>query len=478
MSVASAMSTTPQPAAGQPRERTVMRDAASAAFDVFLPRPAGRAERPDSRRSTLPEEAGPVREQALRDRRDRDDAQARAASRDEARDNRTRDRMDASADRAARASANMSASERSPADRASAEQESAASDASDKAASDTSGAAEADTAQSEEAGAAQADSATKDGEAQGAVAVLPEQVAATRLPGAPGAPIAAANGPAADGVPGAPGEIDLATGAGLQVMALAAGTGAAGTNAGTGSSKASSTIVAAGAGNEGDGASAPSPVQAALPVTAPPPAQTPASTSPAGSFAAIMSEIAGEAAAPDASQAGRSEAGSVTQPGMLLQASQAAQTTEAPRAHVAVHAPLALVPIEIGLKAAAGLNRFEIRLDPEELGRIDVRLDLGDDGSVSAKLVVDRVETLALLQRDARTLERAFEQIGLKTSGDGIAMTLRDPGSDERERQEQSPTSGRAAFDRRGEIDTTQAPQPETTTLQRWWRPGGVDLRI
>lgn len=88
--------------------------------------------------------------------------------------------------------------------------------------------------------------------------------------------------------------------------------------------------------------------------------------------------------------------------------------------------PLGAVAIEIGVRALAGARRFDIRLDPPELGRVDVRLDLGDDGSVKAHLTVDKVETLALLQRDARTLERAFEQAGLKPADGGVDLSLRD----------------------------------------------------
>ena len=88
-----------------------------------------------------------------------------------------------------------------------------------------------------------------------------------------------------------------------------------------------------------------------------------------------------------------------------------------------------------GLKTLAGVNRFEIRLDPAELGRIDVQLDISEDGEVKAHLVVDRVETLSLLQRDARTLERAFEQAGLKPSEGGVDLSLRDPAGDARHGQ-------------------------------------------
>ena len=40
------------------------------------------------------------------------------------------------------------------------------------------------------------------------------------------------------------------------------------------------------------------------------------------------------------------------------------------------------VAIDIASKAAAGTNHFEIRLDPPELGKIEIRLDVDKDGNV------------------------------------------------------------------------------------------------
>ncbi len=137
------------------------------------------------------------------------------------------------------------------------------------------------------------------------------------------------------------------------------------------------------------------------------------------------------------------------------------------------------VPIEIGLKSLAGVNRFEIRLDPAELGRIDVRLDIGESGEVKAHLVVDRVETLALLQRDAKTLERAFEQAGLRPSDSGIDLSLRDP-SGERRNGEQNGSER----DRRPESRPEDGPSPDRRDAapapQRivWRGSAGVDVRI
>jgi flagellar hook-length control protein FliK len=88
--------------------------------------------------------------------------------------------------------------------------------------------------------------------------------------------------------------------------------------------------------------------------------------------------------------------------------------------------PLAGLAVEIAGKAIAGKNRFEIRLDPPELGRIEVRLDVDRDGNVTSRLTVDRADTFDLLRRDAAGLERALQDAGLKTAGNGLQFSLRD----------------------------------------------------
>jgi flagellar hook-length control protein FliK len=141
--------------------------------------------------------------------------------------------------------------------------------------------------------------------------------------------------------------------------------------------------------------------------------------------------------------------------------------------------PLGAVPIEIGLKSLAGINRFEIRLDPVELGRIDVRLDIDDTGEVKAQLVVDRVETLALLQRDARTLERAFEQAGLKPSEGGVDISLRDPSGDGRGGNQSREDRGRPSPARPDGTAPSDGAEAPTAPKRMLWRgASGVDLRI
>jgi flagellar hook-length control protein FliK len=133
------------------------------------------------------------------------------------------------------------------------------------------------------------------------------------------------------------------------------------------------------------------------------------------------------------------------------------------------------VPVEIGLRALQGLKEFQIRLDPAELGRVEVKLEIGEDNLVTAKVVVDRVETLHLLQRDARTLERAFEQAGLKSSDGGIDFSLRDQGQGARQER------GEQDRDRSGEAGgTVRAELPELAPLpiRRTLHVGALDLSI
>jgi flagellar hook-length control protein FliK len=112
---------------------------------------------------------------------------------------------------------------------------------------------------------------------------------------------------------------------------------------------------------------------------------------------------------------------------------QAAATTAAAgtRAiHAAYAAPvqqlnLPQVAFEVARQFDVGNSRFQIRLDPPELGRIDVKLDLDKHGTVNARMFVERPETLDLMLRDQRALQQALQQAGLDTSKTNLEFSLR-----------------------------------------------------
>jgi flagellar hook-length control protein FliK len=91
--------------------------------------------------------------------------------------------------------------------------------------------------------------------------------------------------------------------------------------------------------------------------------------------------------------------------------------------------PLGGLAVEIAASAQSGKTRFELRLEPAELGRIDVRIDVDRNGQVTSHLTVEKVETLAILQQDAPQLQQALNDAGLKTGSGGLQFSLRDQSS-------------------------------------------------
>ncbi len=92
------------------------------------------------------------------------------------------------------------------------------------------------------------------------------------------------------------------------------------------------------------------------------------------------------------------------------------------------HIPANSIAFQIARSFENGVNRFQIRIDPPELGRVDVRLEMSVDGRAQAHLTVERPETLDLMQRDARALERALSDAGLNTDKDSLSFSLKDQG--------------------------------------------------
>jgi flagellar hook-length control protein FliK len=132
--------------------------------------------------------------------------------------------------------------------------------------------------------------------------------------------------------------------------------------------------------------------------------------------------------------------------------------------------------VEIASRMRDGMRRFEIRLDPPELGRIDVRLEVDRHGQATTKLTVDRPETLDLLQREARGLERALQQAGLKTDQGGLEFSLRQHAADglAHDQSGRSQRQPELVAGEDSEISETVIESYRATASAR----GGVDIKV
>ena len=76
--------------------------------------------------------------------------------------------------------------------------------------------------------------------------------------------------------------------------------------------------------------------------------------------------------------------------------------------------------------AKQGLDRVQIQLKPAELGRVDVRLEMNAENQVRVTVTAESRDTLDLMQRDSRGLEKALQDAGLRTDSDDIEFELRE----------------------------------------------------
>lgn len=129
--------------------------------------------------------------------------------------------------------------------------------------------------------------------------------------------------------------------------------------------------------------------------------------------------------------------------------------------------------VQIAAKSQSGIKQFDIRLDPPELGRVEVRLSIDDTGKTCAHLSADQPQTLDLLQKDAPTLTRALRDAGLELSQGGLNFSLRQ----QTQNQDQSAT-GHTARSRTILAATDTATITTTTSAYRAPLIGRLDIRV
>lgn len=117
----------------------------------------------------------------------------------------------------------------------------------------------------------------------------------------------------------------------------------------------------------------------------------------------------------------------VNGPNAINQLTQTAKTTPAPppRPMPQPQPPAQQIAVNIHKALGAGADKINIRLHPAALGGVEVKLEIAKDGHITAMITAEKSETLDLLQRDARGLERALQDAGLKTDQDSLNFNLR-----------------------------------------------------
>ncbi len=140
--------------------------------------------------------------------------------------------------------------------------------------------------------------------------------------------------------------------------------------------------------------------------------------------------------------------------------------------------PLNNIAVHIAAQARAGNQHFNIRLDPPELGRIDIRLEIGRDGQTLTHLAVDKPETLDLLRQDSRALERALTNAGLDSRNGSLSFSLRDDQSGRQQHADRSGQNGDHWSGNANREDNETGPMEEPVTERRLNISSGIDISI
>lgn len=154
-------------------------------------------------------------------------------------------------------------------------------------------------------------------------------------------------------------------------------------------------------------------------------------------------------------------------PPLLAATPAPAPHATAPQPQTSAPVTLPEVPVAIATRLSGGDRQFEIRLSPDSLGKIEVKLDINADGSVRTHFIVERPETLQLLRNDTRKLEQAFSDAGLATDSSGPNLSLRSDGEGQRAQQQRQQDQQPARHAPPEEKATAPAPPPR-------WRPLAV----
>ncbi|MBU3078673.1 flagellar hook-length control protein FliK [Sphingomonas quercus] len=125
--------------------------------------------------------------------------------------------------------------------------------------------------------------------------------------------------------------------------------------------------------------------------------------------------------------------------GTVYAANLAQTSTEA--AHATVAAQTGRIGhdmgVEIARSVAAGRHEILVRLDPPEMGRIEVRMSFDKDGGLRAVVAADNHGALDLLKRDSADLVRALSDAGVRSDSQSFRFDSRSGDGGQQWRQAQ-----------------------------------------
>lgn len=211
------------------------------------------------------------------------------------------------------------------------------------------------------------------------------------------------------------------------------------------------------ASKPGDSTATPAPAPGAT-------AKTPSQTALAEPRPAAPAPLAPDAA--PASSSGATVETSATGPTRDLGLSQMSRAAIETTAQIAA---------QIVRRLEGRSTRFDMVLTPDDLGRVDVKLDIDSEGRLAARLAFDNPAAATDLRGRADELRRQLQDAGFQLAHDALDFSEREAGSGQMFDQRRERAS---AFSARARLGAEEDPIQATAWTPISLTPRGVDLKV
>jgi hypothetical protein len=180
------------------------------------------------------------------------------------------------------------------------------------------------------------------------------------------------------------------------------------------------------------------------------------------------------------------EGSSQTNPYSFASQLSASRATTATLGATGLPTAVEQVILQLSRNVKSGNDQISLQLNPGDLGRVNIKLDMSSDGKVQGTVVADNPTTLGLLQKDVRSLERALQDAGLRADPGSLQFSLgnqagnafgQSAGNSSGQTSNQT-SGGDSQSGTTSDLATNLAAISSDTTETYYLTPGRVNLRV
>lgn len=133
------------------------------------------------------------------------------------------------------------------------------------------------------------------------------------------------------------------------------------------------------------------------------------------------------------------------------------------------------VKVNITKSAVKGVDSIEIKLKPEELGHIEIKMQLSKDGKLQAHIIASRAETGEMLQKELPTLEKAFSDAGFNLDEGSLSFSYREENSAQEQNNELRNFIGRVLEQ---DAENENTPEYGSHISEVWDGTSALNIRV